>query len=209
MVTMPTPLPFADYQYPKDGAAPLIALVGEAPGADEIRLGRPFVGRAGQLLDRALAATGIAREDCLIANVFRYRPPDNKVGHFFASRRKALAENDPIDESLGKLGAEFCRACYADELNALGEALQRTRPRIVVALGRTPLWALTGLNGITALRGRILASRLSPAPVIATYHPSYVNRQNAIGPETEATFRADLTAARLAAQNELQLSSSS
>ena len=194
-------LPFADYQYPQKGVAPLIALVGEAPGADEIRLGRPFVGRAGQTLDRALGATGITREDCLIANVFRYRPPDNKVAHFFASRRRALAENDPVDESLGKMGAEYCRACYASELKALGEALERLQPKIVIALGRTPLWALTGMNGITALRGQVLANRLGRAPVIPTYHPSFVNRQNSIGPETEATFRADLMKAKEFALN--------
>jgi len=193
---MPHALPFADYSYPADGKPPLLALIGEAPGADEIKLGRPFVGRAGQLLDRALAATGISRERCLIANVFRYRPPDNKIGHFFASRRRAALENDPLAEEWGKLGAEFCRARYATELDALSAALTEAAPPVIVALGRTPLWALTGLNGITALRGQVLPNRLSPAPVIATFHPSFVLRQNSIGPETEATFRADLTAAR-------------
>ncbi len=67
---------------------------------------------------------------------------------------------------------------------------------MIVALGRTPLWALTGLNGITALRGQVLPGRLSPAPVIATFHPSFVMRQNSIGPETEATFHADLKMAK-------------
>jgi len=193
---MPQDLPFADYQHPADGKPPLLALIGEAPGADEIKLGRPFVGKAGQLLDRALAATGIDRDRCLIANVFRYRPPENKVGHFFASRRRALAENDPLDEGWGKLGAEYCRARFAEELEALSRVLRRSAPPVIVALGRTPLWALTGLNGITALRGQVLANRLSDAPVIATFHPSFVARQNSIGPETEATFRADLALAR-------------
>jgi uracil-DNA glycosylase len=193
---MPLDLPFADYQHPTDGKPPLLALIGEAPGADEIKLGRPFVGKAGQLLDRALAATGIDRDRCLIANVFRYRPPENKVGHFFASRRRALAENDPLDETWGKLGAEYCRARFADELEALSRVLRRTAPPVIVALGRTPLWALTGMNGITALRGQVLANRLSGAPVVATFHPSFVARQNSIGPETEATFRADLALAR-------------
>jgi len=194
---MPLDLPFADYQYPAtEGQKHLIALIGEAPGADEIRLGRPFVGRAGQLLDKALAATGIARHECLIANAFRYRPPDNKIGHFFASRRRAALEGDALAEDLGKLGAEFCRARYAGEIAALGDCLGRLKPVVIIALGRTPLWALTGLNGITALRGRILANRLSDAPVIATFHPSFVLRQNSIGPETEATFRADLAMAK-------------
>jgi DNA polymerase len=189
-------LPFVDYQYPsarRNGM--LIALIGEAPGADEVRQGRPFVGRAGQLLDRNLAALGIDRDECLVANVFRRRPPDNKVGHFFASRRRAAALGEPIAESWGKLGAEFCRACFAAELDALAALLGDHRPAIVVALGRTPLWALTGQNGITSLRGQVLAGRMSAAPVIATFHPSFVMRQNSIGPETEQIFRADLARA--------------
>jgi len=189
-------LPFADYSYPADGASPILALIGEAPGADEIKLGRPFVGRAGQLLDRALAATGIDRERCLIANVFRYRPPDNKIGHFFASRRRAASDGGALAEDWGRLGAEFCRAAYSSEIEALRETLRRWAPKVIVALGRTPLWAVTGLNGITALRGQILSNRLSDAPVIATFHPSFVMRQNSIGPDTEATFRADLNRAK-------------
>jgi DNA polymerase len=188
-------LPFADYSYPADGKAPLLAFVGEAPGADEIKLGRPFVGRAGQLLDRVLGKVGIDRDHCLIANVFRYRPPDNKVGHFFASRRRAAAESDTLAEHWGKMGADYCRARYATEIEALGKALTQAAPPVIVALGRTPLWALTGLNGITALRGQLLVNRLSPAPVIATFHPSFVMRQNSIGPQTEATFAADLAMA--------------
>jgi DNA polymerase len=196
-------LPFVDYQYPKGRPGkPLIALVGEAPGADEVRLGKPFVGRAGQLLDRALAASGIDRDACFVANVFRYRPPDNKVGHFFASRRRAAESGEPLAESLGKLGAEYCLKRYSGEVDALAEALRELAPAVIVAVGRTPLWALTGLNGITALRGQVLKGRLSAAPVIATFHPSFVMRQNSIGPETEATFRSDLARARaLAAQS--------
>ncbi len=77
----------------------------------------------------------------------------------------------------------------------MSAVLRRTAPPVIVALGRTPLWALTGMNGITAMRGQVLANRLSDAPVIATFHPSFVARQNSIGPETEATFRADLAMA--------------
>jgi DNA polymerase len=195
------PLPFVDYQFPTAGGGPVIALIGEAPGADEVRLGRPFVGRAGQLLDRGLAAAGIVRERCLIANAFRYRPPDNKVGYFFASRRRAALAGDSVCERLGKLGAEYCREAFAAEIDALAAALKRIGPAAVVALGRTPLWALTGLNGVTSLRGRILTGRLSEAPVIATFHPSFVMRRNSVGPETEAIFRADLAAARLLAES--------
>ena len=194
---MPESLSSVDYQWPRSGlSGAKIALVGEAPGADEVREGRPFVGKAGRLLDRALQASGIDRETCLIANVFRIRPPDNKLGHFFASRRRAALEGEALAERFGKLGAEFCKDRYAGEIDALGAALRQFAPAIIVALGRAPLWALTGLNGISAMRGQVLPCRLAPASVIATFHPSYVARQNSIGPETDALFRADLSAAR-------------
>jgi uracil-DNA glycosylase len=194
-------LPFVDYQYPTAGTGmPLIALVGEAPGADEVRQGRPFVGRSGQLLDRALGVARIDRAACLIANVFGMRPPGNKVGYFFASRRRAAALGEPLAEQWGKLGAEYCQGVFAGELDRLAATLRDFSPAVVVALGRVPLWALTGQNGITALRGRPLDGRMSAAPVIATFHPSFVARQNSVGPETEAIFHADLTLARTLAE---------
>ena len=88
------------------------------------------------------------------------------------------------------------RGEFAQDIHHLTDTLKKLKPKIIVSLGRTPLWALTGLNGITAVRGQVLANRLGDAPVIATFHPSFVARQNSIGPETEATFRADLALAR-------------
>ena len=194
-------LPFVDYQFPAtNGGKGLIALVGEAPGADEVRLQRPFSGRSGQLLDRTLEAAGIDREACLVANAFRLRPPGNKIAHFFASRRRAASLGEPMAEQWGKLGAEYCLARFAGELDALSDTLRHWKPAIVVALGRIPLWALTGQNGITALRGKALPGRIGPAPVIATFHPSYVARQNSVGPETADIFRSDLERARQLAE---------
>src|SRR5580692_1651630 len=82
------PLPKVDYEFPT-GKANGLVLVGEAPGAEEVRLGHPFVGRSGQLLDKMLMRAGIERKQCMVANVFRYQPPGNKVDHFFISRRAA------------------------------------------------------------------------------------------------------------------------
>jgi len=159
-------------------AGPLIALVGEAPGREEVRQGRPFVGRSGLLLDESLAAAGIARAACLVANVFRYRPDDNRVEHFFASRGRARKEGFALAEQWGPFGTgQYCRAEYAGELEALAATLAGHQPAVVVALGRTPLWALTGLNGLMQCRGRTLDGRLYPqAPVVATVHPSFLLR---------------------------------
>jgi len=156
-----------------------LVLVGEAPGADEVRLGRPFVGRSGQLLDKILEKAEIARDKCLIANVFRYRPPANKVDHFFTSRRAAAVQNINIAEQFGKFGSAFCRADFAGEIEHLGEMLTARNPKIIVALGRTPMWALTGKNGLMEKVGQLLPSRLSPKHiVIPTFHPSFILRGN-------------------------------
>lgn len=184
-------LPFVDYAAPAlefvdDQPAvrevgPRLALIGEAPGADEARMGRPFVGRAGRLLDEALAAAGIERDGCLVGNAFRFRPPDNKVGHFFASRGRARKEGLEIDEGWGAFNAQFVLAEFAGEIAHLRDTLAGFAPAAVVALGGTPLWALTGLSGITKLRGRPLENRLVPGmPVVATWHPSFVLRGNRV-----------------------------
>lgn len=172
-------LPFADYSWPADPPQRgRIAIVGEAPGAEEARLGRPFVGRSGKLLDDVLAQAGIDRDRCLIANVFRLQPPGNKVGHFFASRAKAKREALALDEKWGAFGtSDRLLAAYSGELAALADGLARFDPAVVIALGRTPTWALTGENAITQARGGSFANRLGgAAPVIPTYHPSFILR---------------------------------
>jgi len=190
-------LPFVPFAGPNEPSGPRIALIGEAPGADEARMGTPFVGRAGQLLDDALRATGIVRGTCLIGNVFRFRPPDNKVAHFFASRARAKKDGFAIADTWGPFNAQYVKAAYAGELDHLRESLVAYGPSVIVALGGTPLWALTGLSGITKERGRRLENRLlADVPVVATWHPSFVLRGNrAEMPAMEADLRLALAIA--------------
>ena len=170
-------LPFADYTYPATWNG--LVLVGEAPGAEEARLGRPFVGRSGQLLDKMLDRVGIDRGHCLIANVFRYQPPRNKVDQFFISQRAAQRDGVAITEQYGKFGSFYCRAAFATEIDHLAAMLKERQPRAVLALGRTPLWALTGQKGLMAHAGQILPCRLTPnVPVVVTFHPSFILRGN-------------------------------
>jgi DNA polymerase len=185
-------LPFADYQRPtKPTAGPRLAIVGEAPGAEEARLGTAFVGRSGKLLDENLKAAGVEREQCLVANIFRYQPPGNKVGHFFASRTRARKEGRAIDERWGAFGtSDWVLAEFSGEIEHLQRTLQDFAPRVIVALGRTPTWALTGLNGIMQLRGKVLPCRLlEGAEVVPTFHPSYILRGQLA---EQPTFLADL-----------------
>lgn len=173
-------LPFVDYQYPaKKSSAGLLVIVGEAPGANEVKLGRPFVGRSGQLLEKNLQTVGIERASILVANVFRYQPPKNKVDHFFSSRRKSKESGEEVDESLGRFASKYVLKKYAEEIRHLGKILRQEKPKAIITLGRTPLWALTGLEGILSLRGQRQDCRLaSGIPVIPTYHPSYIIRGN-------------------------------
>ena len=187
-----TRLPTVNYQLPNQAAPDrLIALVGEAPGRDEVKEQKPFVGRSGRLLDGHLQAAGIERPRCLVANVFRYQPPDNKVAHFFASRTKARRLGLELAEHLGPFGtSDYCLNAYADEIATLRQTLAEWRPAVIVALGRTPLWALTGLAGILERRGTFVPCRLlADVPVMPTYHPSYLLRGNR---DAEPHFQADL-----------------
>jgi DNA polymerase len=183
-VAVPALSPKVDYDPPAD---PLrwngIILVGEAPGADEVRQGHPFVGRSGQLLDKILAKASIARKECLVANVFRFQPPGNKVDHFFLSRRAAKQQGIALAEEYGPFGSAFCRAEFASELAHLQKTIEDYRKRrekiILIALGRTPLWALTGANGLLEKIGKPLPCRLAPSlTVIPTFHPSFILRGN-------------------------------
>jgi len=176
----PAPLPKVAYDQPKDWNG--LILVGEAPGAEEARQGRPFVGRSGKLLNEMLEKAGIERARCLVANVFRFQPPGNKVDHFFISRRAAAQQGLGIAEELGKFGSAWCRADYAGEVAHLAKAIaaaRTERPPFIMALGRTPLWALTGENRLLDKVGQRLDCRLSSGvPVIPTFHPSFILRGN-------------------------------
>jgi len=171
---------FVDYEFPESRQAwNGLALVGEAPGAEEVRLGRPFVGRSGKLLDEIISGARIERTRSAIANVFRVRPPDNKIDRFFISKRAAKNQNEAIIEWMGPMGNLWCKAKYVMEINALSGFLNEWRPRIVIALGRTPFWALAGKNCLISNVGKVSDCRLSPGiPVIPTFHPSYILRGN-------------------------------
>jgi DNA polymerase len=126
-----------------------IVFVGEGPGADEDRTGRPFVGRAGQLLDKIIAAMGLKREDVYICNIIKCRPPENRT---------------PSDEE--------AHACWP----YLEEQLALIHPKTIVALGSPAAkMLLKTAQGITHIRGRWHLYR--GIRVMPTYHPAYVLRQ--------------------------------
>jgi DNA polymerase len=132
---------------------PDICFVGEAPGADEDATGEPFVGRAGQLLNRIIAACGFKREEVYICNTLKCRPPNNRT---------------PLPEERAN-----CRD-YFDRQLAL------VRPKYIVCLGATAAKnVLNSSLGIGKLRGRLHAYR--GIPVVCTYHPSALLREETEG----------------------------
>ncbi|HHN78449.1 MAG TPA: uracil-DNA glycosylase [Phycisphaerales bacterium] len=135
--------------------------IGEAPGADEDRTGRPFVGRAGQLLDKMISAMGLRREDVYITNVLKTRPPNNQT---------------PT--------AEEARLCAP----YLFEQIRIVAPEAIVTLGRPASQLVLGVTEpIGRLRGHwaefppddplIDAGDIGPIPVMPTYHPAFLLRQ--------------------------------
>ncbi len=132
---------------PGEGPCPAaILLVGEAPGRDEDASGRPFVGRAGRILDSALEAAGIPRETMFITNVVKCRPPRNRK----PKREEAAA----------------CRAYLMGQIACV-------RPKAIITLGATALRGVLGPgHELKAVRGHRL--QLGEIPVIPTYHPAGV-----------------------------------
>lgn len=130
-----------------------LMFVGEGPGRDEDQQGRPFVGKAGELLDKMIGAIGLRREETYIANVVKCRPPDNRT--------------PTPDEA---------RAC----LGYLRRQIELIRPAVIVTLGATPLRELVGVSeGITRVRGQWKRVTVGgrEIPVMPTFHPAYVLRQ--------------------------------
>ncbi len=139
-----------------------IAMVGEAPGGDEEVEGRPFVGNAGQLLNRVLQQIGLPRGELYLDNVFQERPRDNDVKPWLDTGKRYVVESEK----------------YREHSEALAERLDRCTANVIVALGNTPLYALCGKKGITKQRGSILESTLLPGrKVIPTIHPAAALRQ--------------------------------
>jgi uracil-DNA glycosylase len=125
-----------------------LVFVGEAPGADEDEQGRPFVGRAGQLLTKIIAAMGLKREEVYICNILKCRPPDNR---------------NPQPEEIAP-----CEPFLIRQLDAI-------RPRVICALGTFAAHTLLKSEApISVLRGRF--HQYQGIPLMPTYHPAYLLR---------------------------------
>lgn len=125
-----------------------LMFVGEGPGQTEDETGRPFVGRAGELLTKMIEAIGLARADVFIANAVKCRPPQNRK---------------PLPDELA--------ACW----RYLERQIELIRPAVLVALGATAVEALLQVKrSLAELRGRVHSYR--GIPLVVTYHPAALLR---------------------------------
>jgi DNA polymerase len=135
-----------------------IMFVGEAPGADEDEQGEPFVGRAGELLTKIIQATGLQRKEVYIANILKCRP--DTPGQASGNRKPTPGE-------------------MATCISFLHAQIDLIQPKVLVALGATAVEGLLGKTiGITKLRGTWKTYR--DIPLMPTYHPAYLLRNQAI-----------------------------
>ena len=138
-----------------------VVFVGEGPGADEDRVGEPFVGRAGQLLNAMLPAAGLARADVYIANIVKCRPPENRQPE-----------------------ADEAAAC----MPFLKRQIELIDPAVIVCLGRVAARYLLGTTApISSYRGRW--ARWSGRDVLPTFHPAYLLRTPAAKREAWADLK--------------------
>src|SRR5258708_38636292 len=118
----------------REGYAKLkLIVVGEGRGAEEERIGRPFVGSTGKIVDELLESNGVRREEVYLSNVCKVRPPGNNI------------------EALHLIGKSI-----NDFIPQLQEEIRQINPNAIIALGNTALTTLTGFKGIEKYRGSIL-----------------------------------------------------
>ena len=138
----------------------LIAIVGEAPGEVEEKLGRPFVGTSGAELDSALISAGIQRGECYITNVIKFKP-------------------NHIDDLINFTGDRvLVSGEFKEQIAYLKDELTKFTGNIIIAVGTVAMYALTGIHGkILSRRGSVYTSTLvSGRKVIVVVHPSYILR---------------------------------
>ncbi len=129
-----------------------IMFIGEAPGADEDAKGLPFIGRAGKLLDKIIAAMGLDRKDVFIGNIIKCRPPENR---------------DPLPQEIMQ-----CMPYLKQQINVI-------QPKVIIALGAHAARTLLNTNKtIGQLRGRFEDFKTDEftAKLMSTYHPAYLLR---------------------------------
>ncbi|WP_262267004.1 MULTISPECIES: uracil-DNA glycosylase family protein [Microvirga] len=155
-----------------------LAIIGEAPGRQEIINGVPFTGPAGDLLNKVLERVGINRDETLITNCFAHQPAwsANQDGK---RRNNDILNFFTLDQTIANPNLPSYRGRYlledlAADLRATWRLLREMKPKAILAMGSTALWGIAHLEGLTENRGQTLSTRACDAPLIPTFHPAFV-----------------------------------
>lgn len=151
-----------------------IVIVGEAPGEEEELQGRPFVGPSGKLLTTMLREAGVNPANVYVTNVCKYRPPSNKIEAWLTDKKKVGAANE-WEQKDGR----YYNDAIAEGLSELAGDIRSREPRLVLGLGNTALWALTGQWGVMDWRGsemHCLGDDGERIPFVPTLHPASILR---------------------------------
>jgi DNA polymerase len=149
---------------------PKLMVIGEAPGADEVEQGKPFIGKAGKLIRSTIQDFGCNETNTLISNVIPCRPEKNKF-----PKDKTIVTN-----------------CFEMWLK---REIELTKPNCLLLLGAQPLLFILGLKGITKMRGNLYNLPWNEEiQCMPTFHPSYVQRKQYMkeGPTISEAFREDI-----------------
>lgn len=164
-------------QLPRGQPPIRLAFVAEAPSHEEVDQGIPLVGPSGRIFNAMLRTAGIDRGECLVTNVFDEKLPDNNVANWCTYTPVYPPFRGYSWPRIGTAG--FLRPEFYSHLDRLRAELEAWQPHVVVPMGGTALWALTGKTEISALRGALQpATALIPGKkLLPTFHPAAVMHQ--------------------------------
>lgn len=151
-----------------------IAIVGEAYGEQEDEWKKPFVGKAGEVLNDLLGDAGISRSECFVTNVFNLRPDRNDLSSLCDTK----TASDVAKWLPALVPGKYLKTKYLDEVTRLHDELRTLKPNLVLLLGNTACWAVLGQQSISKIRGTCsLSPIIRDQKVLPTYHPTAILRQ--------------------------------
>lgn len=158
--------------------SPPLAIVGEAPGQEEVAHGAPFIGSSGKLLTQMLTAAGVPRNQCYLTNVMQNRPPGNDFGAFYDDGSKRRIPSESLIAGRSRLLKE----------------LDEVKPKVIVPVGVEALRAVADTASLRNYRGTMI--ELYGRRILPTYHPAYVLRDYGMRPVVECDLRKAYRQAR-------------
>tara|TARA_R110000787_G_scaffold37078_3_gene94438 strand:+ start:12330 stop:13418 length:1089 start_codon:yes stop_codon:yes gene_type:complete len=174
--------------WPKGGPQQCdIVVVGDAPSADDVRHGRIFSGNPGYELGTWFKRANIDIEKVMFTNVFSYKPPQDKVAKFFHKKpaakklKKETGWESPFPHSVNN---GYLKEEYEYDIARLVSEIEQANPNLILVLGGTALWAITGIAPISTYRGTACRSvkGFGSRKVIPTYHPTAIVKNWSLRP---------------------------